>query len=78
MRILLVACVLCAAASCSTPTATPPAAVPSTTSTAHVVPGPAPAVPRPDHVVVVVEENRSYADVIGRRDAPYLNSLAVQ
>lgn len=37
-----------------------------------------PAVPRPDHVVVVVEENRSYGDVIGRSDAPYLNSLADQ
>lgn len=34
--------------------------------------------PRPDHVVVVVEENRSYADVIGRSDAPYINALAGQ
>jgi hypothetical protein len=33
-------------------------------------------VPRFDHVVVVVEENRSYADVIGNPSAPYLNSLA--
>lgn len=37
-----------------------------------------PAVPRPDHVVVVVEENHSYADIIGSPDAPYLNSLASQ
>jgi len=33
-------------------------------------------VPRFDHVVVVVEENRSYADIIGNSAAPYLNSLA--
>jgi acid phosphatase len=37
-------------------------------------PGP---VPRPDHVVVVIEENHSYADIIGS-GAPYLNSLANQ
>ncbi|ODR14262.1 acid phosphatase [Mycobacterium shimoidei] len=33
-------------------------------------------VPTPAHVVVVVEENRSYANVIGNRAAPYINSLA--
>jgi phospholipase C len=32
--------------------------------------------PRFAHVVVVVEENHSYADVIGKSSAPYLNSLA--
>ena len=32
--------------------------------------------PRFAHVVVVVEENRSYADIIGKSAAPYLNSLA--
>ncbi|HEY2764916.1 MAG TPA: alkaline phosphatase family protein [Pseudonocardiaceae bacterium] len=32
--------------------------------------------PRPDHIVVVVEENRSYSDVIGAPDAPYINGLA--
>lgn len=36
-------------------------------------------VPRPDHVVVVVEENRAYSDIIGNTaDAPYLNLLARQ
>ncbi|MEV5437068.1 alkaline phosphatase family protein [Streptomyces sp. NPDC052682] len=35
-------------------------------------------VPRPDHVVVVVEENRSYEDIIGAPQAPYLNQLARQ
>ena len=32
--------------------------------------------PHPDHVVVVVMENRSYADIIGAPQAPYINSLA--
>jgi hypothetical protein len=34
------------------------------------------AVPRPDHVVVVVMENHSYGEVIGNPAAPYINSLA--
>ena len=34
------------------------------------------AVPRFDHVVVVVEENHSYGQVIGNSAAPYINSLA--
>lgn len=35
------------------------------------------AVPRFDHVVIVVMENKNYGDIIGRPDeAPYLNSLA--
>ncbi len=33
-------------------------------------------VPRPAHVVVVIEENHSESDIIGNPDAPYLNSLA--
>jgi hypothetical protein len=33
-------------------------------------------VPRPDHVVVVMEENHSYGEVIGSSAAPYINSLA--
>jgi acid phosphatase len=32
--------------------------------------------PRPDHVVIVVEENHSYAQIIGNSAAPYINSLA--
>jgi acid phosphatase len=34
------------------------------------------ALPTPAHVVVVVEENRSAADIIGNKSAPYVNSLA--
>jgi PKD repeat protein len=34
------------------------------------------SVPRPDHVVVVVEENHSASSIIGNAQAPYINSLA--
>jgi uncharacterized repeat protein (TIGR01451 family) len=34
------------------------------------------SVPRPDHVVVVIEENHDYTQIIGQSDAPYINSLA--
>jgi acid phosphatase len=33
-------------------------------------------VPRPAHVVVVVEENHGFSQIIGSPDAPYINSLA--
>ena len=39
-------------------------------------PAQAQPLPRPDHIVIVVEENKSYAQIIGNRDAPYLNALA--
>src|SRR6185503_3764921 len=32
--------------------------------------------PRPDHVVVVIEENKGFSQIIGNRDAPYINKLA--
>jgi phosphatidylinositol-3-phosphatase len=32
--------------------------------------------PRPDHVVVVLFENHSFAQIIGSPDAPYINALA--
>lgn len=34
------------------------------------------AVPTPAHVVIVVEENRSQASIIGNTSAPYINALA--
>ncbi len=34
--------------------------------------------PRPDHIVVVIEENRSYNAIIGSASAPYINSLRSQ
>lgn len=35
-------------------------------------------IPRPDHVIVVVEENHAYGEIIGSPSAPYINSLAGQ
>jgi acid phosphatase len=35
-------------------------------------------VPTPSHVVIVMEENHSYSQIIGSSDAPYINSLAQQ
>jgi acid phosphatase len=34
------------------------------------------AIPRPDHIVIVVEENKSFVQIIGNPTAPYINSLA--
>lgn len=34
------------------------------------------SLPRPDHIVIVVEENRGYSKIIGNADAPYINALA--
>ena len=31
--------------------------------------------PRPDHVVVVVEENHSYSEIVGSASAPYINKV---
>lgn len=33
-------------------------------------------VPHPDHVVIVIEENHAYSDIIGSSSAPYINALA--
>lgn len=37
-----------------------------------------PAIPRPEHVVVVVMENHGYDQIIGNPAAPYINRLAGQ
>jgi phosphatidylinositol-3-phosphatase len=34
------------------------------------------ALPRPDHIVIVVDENKSFSSIIGNREAPYINELA--
>jgi len=34
------------------------------------------SVPTPKHVIVVVEENHGYSEIIGSPEAPYINSLA--
>jgi phosphoesterase family protein len=37
-----------------------------------------PGVTPPDHVVIVIEENHSFSQIIGSSSAPYINSLARQ
>ena len=48
----------------------PSAKAPATTTTP-----PSAAAVRPDHIVVVIEENHSARDIVGDADAPYINSL---
>ncbi len=52
---------------------TEPAAGPVGSPPVPSVPG---AIPRPDHILVVVFENNAYQQVIGSAAAPYLTSLA--
>lgn len=52
---------------------TPSASSPAAGTNAARAPG---AVPEFDHIVVAVIENHAYTDIIGRRSAPFLNSLA--
>ena len=33
-------------------------------------------IPRPDHVVIVIEENKAYQQIMGNTAAPYINRLA--
>jgi hypothetical protein len=33
-------------------------------------------IPMPSHVVVVIEENHSYSEIMGSSQAPYINTLA--
>lgn len=35
-----------------------------------------PQIPRPDHIVIVIEENHNYEQIIGSEAAPFINSLA--
>ena len=44
---------------------------------AQAVESPA-ALPLPSHVVIVMEENHSYSEIIGSSQAPYINTLASQ
>ncbi|MGI8736553.1 MAG: alkaline phosphatase family protein [Candidatus Eremiobacter antarcticus] len=34
--------------------------------------------PRPDHVIIIVEENHSRSGIIGNREAPYMNEMAAR
>ena len=33
--------------------------------------------PKYDHIVIVIEENKDYSEVVGNKDAPYINSVLV-
>jgi phosphatidylinositol-3-phosphatase len=50
----------------------------STLASSFMTPRPvqAASLPRPNHVVIVIEENRAFAQIIGLSSAPYLNTLA--
>jgi hypothetical protein len=45
---------------------------------ASTLSGSAPHLPRPDHIVMVIEENHSYSQITDSPDAPYINRLAAQ
>ncbi len=48
-------------------------------SSVHIAVAQEPEVlPIPAHIVVVMEENHSYSDIIGSSQAPYINSLAAE
>ncbi len=62
---------------------TTPSMTPSPSGTAGITPTPsttatASSLPHFDHVVVVIEENHGYSEIIGANSAPYINSLAAQ
>ena len=69
----------------ATPTDTPiatPSATAGITPTVNATPSPTStptlSLPRYDHIVVVLEENKGYSEIIGNTSAPYINSLAAQ
>ena len=41
-----------------------------------VMPAQAQPLPRPDHIVIVVEENKSFEQIIGNSTAPFINELS--
>ena len=47
-------------------------------TTIDEVPAVAASIPAPTHVIVVMEENHGYAEIIGSGQAPYINTLATQ
>jgi phosphatidylinositol-3-phosphatase len=83
---LVVIAVLTPTAACAASPSSPDlASRPSTSPTSNSATGtttgtsttrPATAVPRPDHVVVVLFENKGRGSIIGDPDAPYFNTLA--
>jgi hypothetical protein len=71
-RILAALVVVLVAVACTSPTPSGPA--PATGPAASALTG----VPKPDHIVVVVLENKDSSSILGSPQAPYLTSLAAQ
>jgi len=61
----------------STTATVTPAMTPSPSVTAGTTPTPS-SLPHFDHIVIVIEENHGYSQIIGANTAPYINSLAGQ
>jgi phosphatidylinositol-3-phosphatase len=78
----LAAALLMAVAACASESPSPqPAAAPSPTPAAAPAQTPSPSatgLPRPDHVLIAIFENKSYAQIAGSRNAPYLNEVMAQ
>jgi acid phosphatase len=55
-----------------------PGTLPATTAPTTATTAPAAGIPRFSHIVVVLEENHAYPDIIGNPAAAYLNALAHQ
>lgn len=73
--VALVSLLLLGSAGCASTLDTTSTPTPGAT---RVPGGSAEALPQFDHIVIVVEENHSYFDIIGSSNAPYLASLARQ
>ena len=76
LSLLVIAGLITACSGPATATSTSLHVVPVSSATA-VVPR-SDRVPRFKHVVIVIEENKSYQDIIGSPYTPYINSLAAQ
>jgi len=55
-----------------------PSATPTRTPTGTLTPSATPSLPRPSHVLIVIDENHGYDQILGSgaASAPYINSLA--
>jgi hypothetical protein len=81
----LTAAAVLASTACATPvTPSPdaPTSAPAVASPTAPSPSPSPSpsaadrLPRPDHIVIVIFENKDVGDVLGNHEAPFLNDLA--
>src|ERR1051325_3512043 len=59
------------------PAASAPVVKPPTATPSGPTPTPVPVtLPRPDHIVIVIEENHAYDQIIGDPCCPYMNAQA--